>query len=571
MSGERRILGRSVARREDLPLLRGQGQFVADIAFPHQLHMRIVRAPYAHGELRSVDVAAARAAPGVAAVWSGADIADLPPIDFRDPAGETLRPYRQPLLAQKRVRYVGEPVAAVFATDADSAEDAAELVSLRVEELAPVLDAAAAPGSFAPGLSTEAIVLRTEYGDLAGAFAKAHAVVELDLTIGRHSAVPLETRGALARYVAARDVLELYGAAKVPHRNRDALARMLGRSAAAVVLREGNTGGGFGVRGELYPEDFLVCLAALRLGRPVKWIEDRHEHLMAANHSRQQRHHARVAVDAEGRILALDDASFLDQGAYVRTHGARVAELTIGMLPGPYRIPAYRAVCHFRLTNKTPAATYRAPGRFEGSFVRERLIGAVADRLGLDRVTVRRRNLITAAEMPFHRPLSALGTEVVYDSGDYPLLLDKALARIGWEALQAELGRRRPARELVGSGIAIFVEKGGLGPLDGTRVSVDTTGAVELVTGGSNVGQGFATAMAQICADALGVDYRRVRVVYGQTDRIAYGIGAHASRASVMTGNATHTAALKLRAKALDMAAALLQASPNDLDIVDGA
>src|SRR6202011_694672 len=282
--------------------------------------------------------------------------------------------------------------------------------------LAPVLDAAAAPGSFAPGLSTEATVLRAEYGDLAGAFAKAHAVVELDLTIGRHSAVPLETRGALARYVAARDVLELYGAAKVPHRNRDALARMLGRSAAAVVLKEGNTGGGFGIRGELYPEDFLVCLAALRLGRPVKWIEDRREHLMAANQSREQRHHARVAVDAEGHILALDDEFWLDQGAYVRTHGARVPDMTIAMLPGPYRIPAYRAVGHFRLTNKTPAATYRAPGRFEGSFVRERLMDSVADRLGLDRVTVRRRNLITAPEMPFRRPLSALGTEVIYDS-----------------------------------------------------------------------------------------------------------------------------------------------------------
>ena len=443
MSGQRRILGRSVARLEDLPLLRGQGQFVADIAFPHQLHMRIVRAPYAHGELRSVDVAAARAAPGVAAVWSGADIADLPPIDFRDPAGETLRPYRQPLLAQKRVRYVGEPVAAVFATDADSAEDAAELVSLTVEELAPVLDAAAAPSSFAPGLSTEATVLRAEYGDLADAFAKAHAVVELDLTIGRHSAVPLETRGALARYVAARDVLELYGAAKVPHRNRDALARMLGRSAAALVLKEGNTGGGFGVRGELYPEDFLVCLAALRLGRPVKWIEDRREHMMAANHSRQQRHLARVAVDADGVILALDDEFWLDQGAYVRTHGARVPEMTIAMLPGPYRIPAYRAVGHFRLTNKTPAATYRAPGRYEGTFVRERLMDAVADRLGLDRLTVRRRNLIAAAEMPFSRLLNALGTEVVYDSGDYALLLDKALAQIGWKPLQSELRRRR--------------------------------------------------------------------------------------------------------------------------------
>lgn len=570
MSGQRRILGRSVTRLEDLPLLRGQGQFVADIAFPHQLHMRIVRAPYAHGELRSVGVTAARAAPGVAAVWSGADIADLPPIDFRDPAGEALRPYRQPLLAQKRVRYVGEPVAAVFATDACRAEDAAELISLTVEELAPVLDAAAAPGSFAPGLSTEASVLRAGYGDLAEAFAKAHAVVELDLTIGRHSAVPLETRGALARYVAARDVLELYGAAKVPHRNRDALARMLGCSAAAVVLKEGNTGGGFGVRGELYPEDFLVCLAALRLGRPVKWIEDRSEHMMAANHSRQQRHLARVAVDADGIILALDDEFWLDQGAYVRTHGARVPEMTIAMLPGPYRIPAYRAVGHFRLTNKTPAATYRAPGRYEGTFVRERLMDAVADRLGLDRLTVRRRNLIAAAEMPFRRPLNALGTEVVYDSGDYALLLDKALAQIGWKPLQSELRRRRATGELVGGGIAMFVEKGGLGPMDGTRITIDATGAVELVTGGSSVGQGFVTAMAQICADTLGVDYRRVRVVLGQTDRIQYGIGAHASRASVMTGGATYAAALKVRAKALEMAGELLQATPKELDIADG-
>ena len=559
-----------MARLEDQPLLTGRGAFVGDIGFPHQLHMRVVRSPYANAVLREIDVAPALAAPGIFAVWTAADIAELPPIDFRDPAAEALRPYRQPLLAQERLRYVGEPVAVVFATDPYLAEDAAELVTIEADELRPVLDASAPPGNFAPGLSTEAMTLRAGYGDVEAAFAAAHAVVALDLTIGRHSGVPLETRGALACFDAARDVLELYGATKVPHRNRDALARMFGRSATAVVLKEGNTGGGFGVRGELYPEDFLVCVAAMRLGRPVKWIEDRREHLMAANHSREQRHRGRAAVDADGGILAIDDEFYLDQGAYVRTHGARVAEMTIAMVPGPYRIPAYRSVGHFRLTNKTPAATYRAPGRFEGTFVRERLLDAVADRLGLDRVTLRRRNLIAASEMPFSRPLRALGTEIVYDSGDYPLLLDKALARIGWVSLQAELRRRRAAGELVGSGIAIFVDKGGLGPLDGTRVTVDTTGSVELVTGGSVVGQGFATAMAQICADTLGVDYRRVRVVAGQTDRIQYGIGAHASRASVMTGSATHAAALKVRAKALDMAAALLQATPEELEIVDG-
>ena len=565
-----RVLGRSVLRLEDPPLVAGRGQFVGDIGFPHQLHMRVVRSPYPHALLRSVDIAAAVTAPGVVAVWTGADLADLPPIDFRDPAAEALRPYRQPLLARERVRYVGEPVAVVFATDPYLAEDAAELVSVEADELAPILDASAVPGSFAPDLSTEALVLRAGYGDVEAGFAAAHAVIALDLTIGRHSGVPIETRGALARFDAARDVLELYGAAKVPHRNRDALARMLGRSTAEVVLKEGNTGGGFGIRGELYPEDFLVCIATMRLRRPVKWIEDRREHLMAANQSREQHHHIRAAVDAEGRILGLEDEFDLDQGAYVRTHGARVADMTIAMVPGPYRIPSYRGICRFRLTNKTPAATYRAPGRFEGTFVRERLLDAVADQLGIDRVTVRRRNLITATEMPFNRPLHALGTEVIYDSGNYPLLLDKALAHIGWASLQAELRRRRATGELVGSGIAIFVEKGGLGPLDGTRITIDTTGAVELVTGGSAVGQGFATAMAQICADTLGVDYRMVRVVSGQTDRIQYGIGAHASRASVMTGSATHAAALKVRGKALEMAASLLQAAPDELDIIEG-
>ena len=561
---------RAVPRLEDPPLLQGRGNFVGDLGFPHQLHMRVVRSPYANAVLRRVDVAAALAAEGVAAVWTQAELADLPPIDFRDPAAEALRPYRQPILARERLRYVGEPVAAVFAADPYLAEDAAELVSIEADELPPVLDASAEPGQFAPGLSTEATMLRMGYGDVEAAFAAAFDIVELDLAIGRHSGVPLETRGALARWDSGRDVLELYGAAKVPHRNRDALARMFGRGAGAVVLKEGHTGGGFGIRGELYPEDFLVCLAALRLGRPVKWIEDRREHLMAANHSREQRHRVRAAIDAQGRILALDDEFWLDQGAYVRTHGARVADMTAAMLPGPYRIPAYRSLGHFRLTNKTPAATYRSPGRFEGTFVRERVLDAVADRLGLDPVTVRRRNLIAAAEMPYERPLKALGTEVVYDSGDYAQLLDRALDRIGWEPLQAELSRRRAAGERVGAGLAIFVEKGGLGPMDGARVSVDATGAVELVTGGSAVGQGFATAMAQICGRALGVDYRQVRVVAGQTDRIQYGVGAHASRATVMTGNATHAAALKVRQKALEMAAALLQTSPEELDIEAG-
>jgi CO/xanthine dehydrogenase Mo-binding subunit len=566
-----KFVGRPVTRLEDRPLLLGQGRFAADVNFPRQLHMRVVRSAHANALLLSIDAAAARAEPGVHAVWTAADVAEIPPIDFRLSRIAGLDNYRQRVLATGRVRYVGEPVAVVFAEDPYLAEDVADRILLDVEELPVLLRADQEPGEFEPGRSTAAGEVRKEYGDVDAAFRNAHVTVDLDLGIGRHSGVPLETRGAIGRYDGAREVLELYGAAKVPHWNRDQIAGMLGLSPSRVQLYEGHVGGGFGIRGELYPEDILVCAAALRFRRPVKWIEDRREHLIAANHSREQRHRIRAAVDAEGHILGIDDEFFHDQGAYVRTHAATVPDLAAAMLPGPYRVPAYRAVGYIRLTNKTPGGTYRAPGRFESTFVRERLIDAIAARLGMDRVEIRRRNLIASAEMPYARPIETLGTHVTYDSGDYQGLLDKALAALDWSGLQEEAKRRRDAGEAFGVGLAMFVEKSGLGPFDGVRVTVDTSGAVEVVTGAASVGQGVETVIAQICADALGIDYCRIRVVHGQTDRIAYGMGAFASRVTVMTGEATRIAASNVRAKAIEVAAELLQASPNVLDIVDGA
>ena len=564
------FIGKSVPRLEDRPLVTGRGAYAADISFAHQLHMRVVRSAVAHGRIIAVETGAARALPGVVTVWTSSDVADIPPIDFRLSPIEGLAAYRQPILARDRVRYVGEPVAAVFATDAYVAEDAADLITLEIEELPPVLTAQGPPGEFEHGRSTEAAVIEKHYGDVEQAFREAHAVVELALEIGRHSGSPIETRGAIAVYDAARDMLEMYGAAKVPHWNRDNIARMLGRAPSSVHLHEGHVGGGFGIRGELYPEDVLVCLAALRLDAPVKWIEDRREHLIAANHSRQQRHHIRAAVDRDGRILALDDKFFHDQGGYVRTHAATVPDLAATMLPGPYRVPAYRAVGRIRLTNKTPCGTYRAPGRYESTFARERMIDAIAARLGLDPIAVRRRNLIDPSEFPYARPFATLGTDVVLDSGDYSRLLDKALSAISWDCVQADLHRRRTAGEAVGAGLAMFVEKSGLGPFDGVHVNVDGAGVVEVITGAASVGQGIETVLAQICADSLGVDYQRVRVVHGQTDRIAFGVGAFASRVTVMTGEAVRRAADEVRAKALALAAALLQKSADQLNIIDG-
>jgi aerobic carbon-monoxide dehydrogenase large subunit len=571
MTSATKWIGQSVERLEDPPLVTGRGRFAGDINFARQLHMRMVRSSHAHGKIISIDTGAARALPGVVAVWTAADIADVPPIDFREGPIEKLAPYRQPVLATGKVRYVGEPVAAVFAEDPYLAEDAAELVSIEIEELPALLDARAEPGEFAPGRDTEADLLRQGYGDVDAVFRSAPHIVELKLTSGRHSGVPLETRGALGRYDASRDVLELHGAAKVPHRNKELLSRMLKRAPSSVQCFESHVGGGFGIRGELYPEDVLVCVAAMRLERPVKWIEDRREHLIAANHSRHQHHHVRAACTAEGEILAIDAVIHHDNGAYVRTHANRVAMMTCGVLPGPYRVPgAYRAICHFRLTNKTPAATYRAPGRFETTFVRERLVDAIAHQLKLDRIDVRRINAVRVDEMPFKRPLEALGEEIHFDSGDYHKLLDKVLDYVQWDKLNAELKERRANGEMVGAGLAMFVEKAGLGPVDGVHIQVDTSGVAEVITGGASIGQGFETVMAQVAAETLGTDYKKMRVIHGQTDRIEHGIGAHASRATVMTASATREAALKVRAKALAVAAELLQAPVEALDIIDG-
>ena len=563
-------IGERVLRLEDAPLLAGKGTFAADWQLPDTLHMRVVRSSVAHGDIRLIDTTIAADMPGVHAIWTAGDVADIPPIEFRATKYTGLEPYRQPVLATGRVRYVGEPVAIVFAEDDYTAEDAAALVRADIDEKPPITDATVAPGEFADDNDTEATIIEKGYGDLEAAFDAAYDIVEMELRTGRHSGVPLECRGGLARINPDSGGLEYYGATKRAHPNRDQIARTLGLDPASVDLFEGSVGGGFGIRGELYPEDFVICAAAVRFGRPVRWIEDRREHLLSANQSRQQTHRIRAAIDADGRILGIDNEFFHDQGAYLRTHGVRVPDMTAGLMLGPYEVPAYRVAGHVRLTNKTPAATYRAPGRYEGTFVRERLLDAVAGRVGIDTVEVRRRNLIPADAIPYTRPLDALEVDVVLESGDYAGLLENALDRFGWAELRNSIEGRRAGGETVGAGLGFFVEKSGLGPTDKVRVDLDANGKVTVVTGAANLGQGVLTVMAQICAGTLGVDYAAIEVQHGRTDLIDEGYGSHASRTTVMTGEATRLASVALSDRLRDLAAEKLQADAADIEFGDG-
>ena len=563
-------IGKNQARLEDGPLLRGLGRFACDISFPDQLHMRVVRAPVAYGRLGDINADHAKDIPGVFAVWTAKDVMGIGPIPFRQVNLPGMERFRQYVLARGYVRYVGDPMAVVFADDPYVAEDAADLVTAEIEILAPCLDATGPIGEFEPGVPAVAGVVEKKYGDLIDAFARAEHVVKLRLKIGRHAGIPLETRGCVATFDPADSMIRLYGAAKIPHKNRITIAAIIDHPVEKIHLHEGHVGGGFGTRGEVYPEDVLVCLAARRFKRPIKWIEDRRENLVAANHSRQQTHEIRAAVDGRGFILGVDDVFWLDQGGYVRTHGGAVCELTAAMLPGPYVWPAYRSVGHIRLTNKTPCGTYRAPGRYEGSFVRERLMDAIARELGLDPVELRRVNLIPEDSMPFDRKIDALGTEIILDSGKYEDLLDRLLERVGYHRLKTEIEQRRADGEMVGMGLAYFVEKSGLGPHDDAKLILQADGSVEILTGTASVGQGVETVMAQIGADASGLPIEAFYVTHGQTDRIDHGMGAYASRATTMSGTAVHLAGQIFKLNLRQAAADMLQTEAQGLTISHG-
>ena len=568
------VIGTRVPRKEDPRLLRGCGRFGDDVSAAGQAWARVVRSPIAHGRVRRVDLAQARRADGVTAAIAAGDVPAGLAIPVRLAVqGLDLSGYLQPVLAADVVRYVGEPLAVVVADDPYAAEDAAELVEIDIDEEPAVLDAAEAGRPGSPRLfpaGNVAADFTLGYGDTAAAFRRAAHVVEIEVAIGRHSGVPLEPRALLAVPEPRTGALSIFGMTKVPVFNRDVLAAMLGIDENLIHVHAVDAGGGFGVRGEFYPEDYLVPWLARTLGRPVKWAEDRAEHLVAVNHSRQQSHRVAAAFDAQGRISALSDEVVHDNGAYCRTHGIAVPELTVAMLPGPYRVPAYLGRVQVVLTNKTPCGTYRAPGRYEGTVAREQLLDVAADRLGIDRIELRRRNLLGPAELPHRRAMTTLGTDVVLDTGDYPALLAAAAAEVARLGYHDEAGGAGHTGRPRGLGVAVYLEKSGLGPRDTADVAVTETGIVRVFSGGTSLGQGIETVLAQIAADALGVDLQAVDVVNGDTHLQPFGTGSWASRSTVVAGNAVHQAASAVRARATQLAARILEAAEDDLVVTDG-
>jgi carbon-monoxide dehydrogenase large subunit len=524
------------------------------------VHMAVVRSPHAHARLTAIDPAPALALPGVLAVFTFADLPPtMAPIPSRMPMPPGPERFLQYPLARDRVRYVGEPVALVVARDRYLAEDAVAVIEVAYESLPVVASVEAAIAAGAPRLHDAAegniaAMGPQRVGDFERARAEADLVIAERLATNRHTASPMETRGLLFEYDAGQQQLSGWGPAKCNHINRGILAGLLRLPESRIHLFEPDVGGGFGARGEIFPEDILVPFAAMRVGRPVKWIEDRRESLLATNHSREIECELQIAARRDGTILGLRARLVADMGAYVRTNGGVVPAKAAQFLPGPYRIPAFACEVRAVITNKTPVATYRGPGRFEANFFRERLMDLMAADLRLDPVEMRRKNLLTSAELPY-----SLGRLVPYeqpseyDGGDYGAALARALEASDYARLARDNGRLVNGK-LSGVGIGCFVESSGAGPAETARIVVKP-GRVELYTGCASSGQGHETVMAQILADELAVPLDGITVFHGTTSFVDEGYGTYHSRAIVVGGSAVKAAAAKLAAQLVTLAA----------------
>ncbi|HSD55009.1 MAG TPA: xanthine dehydrogenase family protein molybdopterin-binding subunit [Burkholderiales bacterium] len=577
-----RQFGAPVRRNEDARLLAGRAQFIDDVELPGMLHAAFVRSPHAHARIVSLDASAALARDGVVAVYTAQDLGDYwrpgpvivppPPVE-----GAVFNERTQVPLAKDKARHVGEPVALVIAANRYVAEDGAAEVAVEWEPLpvAAELEQAVAPG--APRVHHDlpdnvAARVRQSKGDYAAAAKRADRVLKRRFAYDHGCAQPMETRGVVAQWDAGAERLTVWDTTQAPIAIRNGLAAMLGLSERQVRVIAPFIGGGFGPKIMLfYPDEVLIPWAAVKLGRPVKWIEDRAEHFFATTHERGQVHDAEIAVDGDGRILGVRDVFLHDTGAY-DPYGLTVPINSQCTLLGPYVIPNYDSTFTAVFTNKPIVTPYRGAGRQHGVFVIERLLDVAARELGIDRAEIRRRNLIPADAFPYDNEIIYQDfTRLSYDSGDYAPMLAKALEMIGYERfVRTEQPQLRAQGKRVGIGVVCYVEGTGIGPYEGAKVQVQTSGKVSLLTGIGTQGQGHFTSFAQIVADQVGVDVRDVEVITGDTDQFYWGAGTFASRGAVVAGNAVNEAGLAVRRKILRVAAEHFECAEADLVIAGG-
>jgi CO/xanthine dehydrogenase Mo-binding subunit len=562
-----KFIGDRLLRKEDPRLVQGRGRYVGDITLPGMLHAAIVRSPHAHARIGAVDAARALKIPGVVVV-TAADLADAArPLPIVPPHA-ALRGKNFRLLCGDRARFVGEAVAVVVAESRYAAEDAREQIDIVWEPLPSVQDptdpgAACVHDDIPDNLAGRVTLGR---GDVAAALTASPRRARLTLQIGRAGGQPMETRGLVAEYNAMAGLLTVWASTQVPHQVRQFLCDLLGLEPHCVRVLAPDVGGGFGAKLIVYPEDVLIPLLALRLGRPVRWLEDRVEHMLAATQERTQRHAVEVGFDDEGRLLALRDHFTHDTGAYT-PRGLVVPLLSASMLVGPYRIPNVEVTFDSVYTNRVPVTPYRGAGQPQAVFVIERVMDLIARETGRDRAAVRFANLVQPTDMPYDVGVANYrgSGNVIYDSGDYPAVLRHALEMSDYERLAKECRRAREAGRLLGVGVACYVELTGVGPFEAATVRADASGRITVFTGVPSQGQGLETTLAQVAAGELGVTPEDVAVIGGDTLGISQGIGTFASRAAVVGGSAVALAARELHAKTIRLAAQALGVAEDEI------
>ena len=573
------FFGQSHKRLEDARLLRGEASFIEDVRLVGMRHVVFVRSIHAHARFR-VDATTALAAPAVSGVFTATDfdsghgVPEVPTVVGH----EALRPCRQPALAHTEVRYVGEPIAAVVAADRYAAEDAAAAVTIEYEPLVAVPDARAAVADGAAVLHEPlgdniAADFTVRVGDAEAAFGSAEVISRGRYYMHRHTGMSLETRGVAARYDAGAGHLTMWTTTQWPHAVRDVLRDLLGFAEHKIRVVVPDMGGAFGVKQEIYPEELTLALLAMRLRAPVRWIETRHEHLLGTAHAREQWHDVELAARRDGTILAMRVELLADMGAYTRSLGVLCPSIAAAILPGPYRFRNYTCRVRAALTSKAPAGAYRGAGQPEAVFAMERAVDHLARELRMDPAELRRQNFIRPDEFPWELKTASAQVPLAYDAGSHGAALDRALelARYDERRREQAVERAKGTRgRLLGIGMAAYVALTGLGPYEGAILRVDATGRVELIVGASPHGQGTATALAQVVADALALEPRDVSVGHGDTALIPFGMGTYASRNAVTAGNAALGAARAVAAKARRLAAHLLEVGEADLELTDG-